>query len=158
MPRTRKREKRPTERLAPGPDEILDHFAPDWPMTALEIDAAGRRLKKALMERTLGGERAITWDIHRAEQAGGRTNHRNGTSEKRVLTDDGPMAVEIPRIGTGRLPQLIPKSPPPRGLRRQVLALYASARPRDQKFLAEIYAIDVSPDLMSRSPTPLSPR
>jgi len=34
MPRTPKREKRPTERLAPVPDEILDHFAPDRPMTA----------------------------------------------------------------------------------------------------------------------------
>ena len=40
MPRTPKREKRPTERLAPVPDEILDHFAPDRPMTAEEIDAA----------------------------------------------------------------------------------------------------------------------
>ncbi len=39
MPRTPKREKRPTERLAPVPDEILDQFAPDRPMTAAEIDA-----------------------------------------------------------------------------------------------------------------------
>ena len=56
MPRTTKREKRATERLAPVPDEILDHFAPDRPMTAEEIDAAGRRLKKALTERMLGAE------------------------------------------------------------------------------------------------------
>ncbi len=29
------------ERLAPVPDEILDHFAPDRPMTVEDIDAAG---------------------------------------------------------------------------------------------------------------------
>lgn len=56
MPRTVKREKRPAEKLGPVPDEILDHFAPDRPMTADEIDTAGRRLKKALMERMLGAE------------------------------------------------------------------------------------------------------
>ena len=35
------------------------------------------------------------------------TNHRKGTSEKRVLIDDGPMAVEIPRDREGTFePQL----------------------------------------------------
>ena len=29
------------------------------------------------------------------------TNHRNGTSEKRVLTDDGAMASRFPGTGTG---------------------------------------------------------
>ena len=38
------------------------------------------------------------------------TNHRNGTSEKRVLTDDGAIAVEVPRDRAGTFePQLIPK-------------------------------------------------
>ena len=41
MPHTTKREKRPTERLAPVPDAILDHFAPDRPMTAVEIERPG---------------------------------------------------------------------------------------------------------------------
>ncbi len=74
----------PTERLAPVPDEILDQFAPDRPMTAAEIEAAGRRLKKALMERMLGGELSY----HLGYPPGGTkpddtTNHRNGTSAKR---------------------------------------------------------------------------
>src|SRR4249920_1288653 len=111
MPRTPKREKRPAEPLASVPDEILDHFALDRPMTAGEIDAASRRLKKALMERMLGGELSY----HLGYPVGGTkpddtTNHRNGSSEKRVLTDDGPMAVEIPRDRNGTFePQLIPK-------------------------------------------------
>ena len=154
MPRTSKREKRPTERLAPVPDEILDHFAPDRPMTAAEIDAAGRRLKKALMERMLGGELSY----HLGYPPGGTkpddsTNHRNGTSEKRVLTDDGPMAVEIPRDRDGTFePQLIPKHARRlAGFDDKVLALYARGLPvrEIQKFLAEIYTIEVSPDLIS---------
>jgi transposase-like protein len=153
MPRT-KREKRPAERLAPVADEILDHFAPDRPMTAEEIDAAGRRLKKALMERMLGGELSY----HLGYPPGGTkpedtTNHRNGTSEKRVLTDDGPMAVEIPRDREGTFePQLIPKHARRlAGFDEKVLALYARGLTvRDiQKFVAEIYSIEVSPDLIT---------
>ena len=41
MPRMPKREKRPTERLAPVPEEILEHFAPDHPMTAEESTPRG---------------------------------------------------------------------------------------------------------------------
>jgi putative transposase len=154
MPRTTKREKRPTERLAPVPDEILDHFAPDRPMTALKIDAAGRRLKKALMERMLGGELSD----HLGYPPGGTnpedtTNYRNGTSETRVLTDDGPMVVEIPRDREGTFePQLIPKHARRlAGCDEKVLALYARGLTvRDiQKFVAEIYSIEVSPDLIS---------
>jgi putative transposase len=154
MPRTTKREKRPTERLAPVPNEILDHFATDRPMTAEEIDAAGRRLKKALMERMLGGELSY----HLGYAPGGTkpedtTNHRNGTSEKRVLTDDGPMAVEIPRDRNGTFePQLIPKHARRlAGFDDKVLALYGRGLTvrEIQKFVAEIYSIDVSPDLIS---------
>jgi len=153
MPRTR-RAPRPAERLARVPDEILDHFAPDRPMTAEEIDAAGRRLKKALMERMLGGELSH----HLGYPPGGTkpeatTNHRNGTSEKRVLTDDGPVAVEIPRDRDGTFePQLIPKHARRlAGFDDKVLALYARGLPvrEIQKFLAEIYSIEVSPDLIS---------
>jgi hypothetical protein len=81
------------------------------------------------------------------------TNHRNGTSEKRVLTDDGRLTVEIPRDPEGTFePQLIPKHARRlAGFDDKVLALYArglSVR-EIQKFLEEIYALDVSPDLIS---------
>ena len=37
-------------------------------------------------------------------------NHRNGTSPKTVLTDDGPLAIEVPRDRQGTFePRLIPK-------------------------------------------------
>jgi transposase-like protein len=154
MPRRLKSEKRASEKLAPVPDDVLDHFALDRPMTAGEIDTATRRLKKALMERMLGGELSY----HLGYPPGGTkpedtTNHRNGTSEKRVLTDDGPLAVEIPRDRDGTFePQLIPKHARRlAGFDDKVLALYGRGLPvrEIQKFLAEIYAIDVSPDLIS---------
>jgi putative transposase len=154
MPRTPKSEKRPAEKLAPVPDDILDHFALDRPMTAGEIDTATRRLKKALMERMLGAELSH----HLGYPPGGTkpdetTNHRNGTSEKRVLTDDGPIAVEIPRDREGTFaPQLIPKHARRlAGFDDKVLALYGRGLPvrEIQKFLAEIYGIEVSPDLIS---------
>jgi len=41
-----------------------------------------------------------------AEQA----NHRNGTTGKTVITDDGPVRIEVPRDRDGSFePQIIPK-------------------------------------------------
>ena len=114
-------------------------------MSTEDIDAAARRLKKALMERMLGGELSH----HLGYPPGGdkpddTPNHRNGTSAKRVVTDDGPMAVEIPRDREGTFePQLIPKHARRlAGFDDKVLALYARGLPvrEIQKFLAEIYA------------------
>jgi transposase-like protein len=143
MPRTKRTKPQP-ERLAPVSDEILDQFTLDRPMTAEDIDTAGRRLKKALMERMLGAELSH----HLGYPPGGArpddtTNHRNGRSEKRVLTDDGPVTVEIPRDRDGTFePQLIPKHARRlAGFDEKVLALYGRGLPvrEIQKFLAEIY-------------------
>jgi len=120
MPRT-KRERAPAETLARVPSEILDHFALDRPMTAEEIDAATRRLKKALMERMLGAELSH----HLGYPPGGTkpaalTNHRNGTTTKRVLTDDGALTVDIPRDREGSFAAADSQTRPPAGrLRRE---------------------------------------
>jgi putative transposase len=111
-------------------------------------------LKKALKERMLGGELSY----HLGYPPGGTkpedtTNHRNGSSEKRVLTEDGSLAVEIPRDRDGTFePQLIPKHARRlAGFDDKVLALYARGLTvrEIQKFVAEIYSIEVSPDLIS---------
>ncbi len=90
--------------------EVLDQIVRDGPLTAAEIDTASRRFKKALSERALGGE----LPHHLGYPPGGAkperaTNHRNGTG-KTVLTDDGPVAIEVPRDRAGTFePQLIGK-------------------------------------------------
>jgi len=81
------------------------------------------------------------------------TNHRNGTSGKTVLTDDGPLAIEVPRDREGTVePQLIGKHERRfTGFDGKVVALYARGLTvrEIQAFLKETYAVDVSPDLIS---------
>ena len=151
MPRT---PKKPTEKLPPVADAVLDQFGPAAGMSMDQIDAATRRLKAALVERMLGGELS-----HHLGYAPGGTkpdesvNYRNGTSAKTVLTDDGPVELAVPRDRAGTFaPVLVPKHArrlP--GFDDKVLALYARGLPTReiQKFLQEIYTIEVSPDLIS---------
>jgi len=151
MPRS---PKKPVETLAPVADTILDHFGPAAGMSMADIDAATRRLKRALMERMLGGELSHHLGYRPGEpppDAPG--NHRNGTSAKTVLTDDGPVAIDVPRDREGTFaPVLIPKhARRVPGFDDNVLALYARGLTvrEIQRYLHEIYAIDVSPDLIS---------
>jgi putative transposase len=154
MPRKPKSEKPPAEVLVPIPAEILDQIVRDGPLTAEEIDTASRRFKKALIERALGGE--LTHHLGYAPGAAKpelATNHRNGTSGKTVLTDDGPVAIEVPRDREGTFePKLIGKHERRfTGFDNQVIALYARGLTvrEIQAFLREAYAVDVSPDLIS---------
>ena len=148
MPRTRK--PTPTD----VPEEILDHFAgPARPASAEEVDAIMRRFKKALVERMLGGELTHHLGYPPGGTPADPTNHRNGTSDKTVLTDDGPLAVAVPRDRAGTFePQLIPKHARRfAGFDDKILALYARGLTvrEIQAFLHEMYAVDVSPDLIS---------
>jgi putative transposase len=144
----------PDAPLAPVPAEILDQFVGQGPLSPEELDAAVRRFKKAIIERALGGE--LTH--HLGYPPGGTkpedtTNHRNGTSGKRVLTDDGPLAIDVPRDREGSFePRLIAKHERRfAGFDDKILALYARGLTvrEIQAFLAEMYAVEVSPDLIS---------
>ena len=149
MPRTRK--SKPTD----VSETILDQFAgPARPMSQAEVDAITKRFKKAVVERMLGGE--LTH--HLGYPPGGEkppeaTNHRNGTSAKTVLTDDGPLTLDIPRDREGTFePQLIGKHERRfTGFDDKILALYARGMTvrEIQAFLVEMYAVDVSPDFIS---------
>jgi transposase-like protein len=153
MPRKPKSEKSGAEVLAPIPAEILDQIVRDGPLTAEEIESASRRFKKARIERALGGE--LTHHLGYAPGAAKpelATNHRNGTSGNTVLTDDGPVAIEVPRDREGTFePQLIGKHERRfTGFDDKVIALYARGLTvrEIQAFLKEAYAVDVSPDLI----------
>jgi len=149
MPRTRK--PKPTDVF----ETVLDQFAgPARPMSQGEVDVITKRFKKALVERMLGGE--LTH--HLGYPPGGEkppetANHRNGTSGKTVLTDDGPLTLDIPRDRDGTFePQLIGKHERRfAGFDDKILALYARGLTvrEIQAFLAEMYAVEVSPDFIS---------
>jgi transposase-like protein len=122
--------------------------------TAADVDALFRQMKKALMERILGGE--LTHHLGYAPgepKPAEQPNHRNGTTPKTVLTDDGAVPLAIPRDRAGTFaPQLVPT-----GVRRlprfdqNVLSLYArgmSVR-EIREHLEELYQVAVTPDLIS---------
>lgn len=140
--------------LAPVPAEVLDQFVRDGPLSPEELDEAVRRFKKAVIERALGGE--LTH--HLGYPPGGArpealTNHRNGSSAKTVLTDDGALPIDVPRDREGTFePKLIGKHERRfTGFDDKVIALYARGMTvrEIQAFLAEMYAVEVSPEFIS---------
>ena len=141
-------------RLASIPSEILDQFVRQGPLSVEELDSVVRRFKKALIERALGGELThhLGYALGAAKPAE-TTNHRNGTSGKTVLTDDGALPLEIPRDREGTFePRLIGKHERRfTGFDDKVLALYARGLTvrEIQAFLGEMYGVDLSPDLIS---------
>ena len=153
MPRKhRKRLKGPA--LEPVPSEILDHFVGQGPITPEELETTVRRFKKAVIERAMGGE--LTH--HLGYPPGGTkpddtTNHRNGTSEKTVLTDDGPLTIDVPRDRESSFePRLIAKHERRfTGFDDKIIALYARGLTvrEIQAFLADMYATEVSADFIS---------
>ena len=154
MSRTRKRERPPAEKLAPVPNEILDQFAPDRPLSAAEVEAATRRFKKALIERALGAELSHHLGYPPGSaKPDAATNHRTGSSGKTVITDDGPVDIAVPRDREGTFePQLIPTHERRfTGFDDKSIALYARGLTvrEIQAFLTEAYAVEVSPDLIS---------
>jgi transposase-like protein len=154
MPRKRKSETRDAEVLAPVPVEVLDQFVREGPLTAAEVEAATRRFKKAIIERALGAELGHHLGYQPGEaKPEESSNHRNGTSGKTVLTDEGPLAIAVPRDRQGTFePQLIPKHARRfTGFDDKIIALYARGLTvrEIQAFLAEMYATEVSPELIS---------
>ncbi len=79
------------------------------PLTPEELEATVRCFKKAIIERAMGAELSH----HLGYVPGGlkpedTTNYRHGSSGKTVLTDDGPLALDLPRDRDGRFePRLI---------------------------------------------------
>jgi transposase-like protein len=148
MPRTRK-PKSPSV-----PDTVLDYFAgPARVMTPTEVEDSIRRYKKALLERALGAELTHHLGYPPGAKPEAATNHRNGTTPKTVLTDAGPVDVAVPRDRAGTFePVLVPKHERRfTGFDAKILALYARGLTvrEIQGFLREMYAVDVSPELIS---------
>ncbi|MFG5411223.1 transposase, partial [Piscinibacter sakaiensis] len=135
------------------PKELIDQFV-KGPMSAEAVQAASMAFKKALIERALGAELShhlgYPPGATKPEDAG---NHRNGSSAKTVLTEDGPVRIEVPRDREGSFePVLIPKHERRfTGFDDKIVAMYARGMTvrEIQAFLAEQYGTEVSPEFIS---------
>jgi len=150
MPR---KPKTPLRELPTIPKELVDQFV-KGPMTAEAVQDAAMAFKKALIERALGAELGQ----HLGYPAGAQrpqdaTNQRNGSSAKTVLTDDGPLHLNVPRDRDSTFaPILIPKHERRfTGFDDKIIAMYARGMTvrEIQAFLAEQYGTEVSPEFIS---------
>ena len=132
-------------------DELLSGY--EKPEDLLGEQGLFRQLKKALLERALNAELSSHLG-HEKGQPAASDNVRNGSYTKTVLTEDGPVELDVPRDRNATFePVIVPK-----GITRidgfdaKVIAMYSRGMSvRDiQAHLREIYGADVSPDLISR--------
>lgn len=135
------------------PVELIDQIV-KGPMSADAVNAASKAFKKALIERCLGAELSHHLGyVSGAEKPEEANNHRNGTSGKTVLTEDGPLRIDVPRDREGSFePVLIPKHERRfTGFDEKIIAMYARGMTvrEIQGFLAEQYGTDVSPEFIS---------
>jgi transposase-like protein len=112
-------------------------------------------ITRAVLERALEAEMTEHLGYEKHDPAGrGSGNSRNGTSAKTVLTDVGAVTVAVPRDRNGDFePQMVPKNARRlAGFNDRILSLYARGMSvRDiRSHLAQIYGVEVSPDLISK--------
>jgi transposase-like protein len=135
------------------PKELLDQLV-KGPMTQGDLETMFRSLKKAVIERAMNAE--MTGHLGYGpgeEKPEDQSNHRNGTSGKTVITDDGPIRIEVPRDREGSYePQLIGKHERRfTGFDQKIISMYARGMTvrEIQAYLLEMYGTEVSPDFIS---------
>jgi transposase-like protein len=135
------------------PKELIDHLG-TGPMTPEAVQAASMAFKKALIERALGAELShhLGYPPGTAKPREAN-NHRNGASAKTVLTEDGPLRLDVPRDRQGSFePLLIPKHERRfTGFDDKIVAMYARGMTMReiQGFLREQYGTEVSAEFIS---------
>ena len=139
--------------MPPIPPELIDRLV-QGPMSAEAVNAASMAFKKALIERALGAEMSHHLGYPPgSDKPEALTNHRNGKSAKTVLTDDGPVRIEVPRDREGQFePRLIGKHERHfTGFDDKIIAMYARGMTvrEIQAFLREMYATEVTPEFIS---------
>ena len=84
----------------------------------------------------------------------GQSNRRNGSAAKTLITDHGPVEVELPRDREGSFePQIVPKQQRRfEGFDDKIISMYARGMSTREisKHLEEIYGVEVGRDTISR--------
>jgi putative transposase len=154
MPRKTKTAAADQAALPQIPAELLEKLIPG-PVTPGQLEDIFQQFKKAFIQQALGAEMSHHLGYAPGQvKPEGATNHRNGKSAKTVLTDTGALAIEVPRDRAGSFePQLIGKHERRfTGFDDKIIAMYARGMTvrEIQGYLAEMYTVDVSPELISK--------
>jgi putative transposase len=138
------------------PDELVDELLAGARSEEEIVGPGGllAQLTKRLVERAMDVE--LTDHLgyeHGQPPPGGAGNTRNGTTPKTLATEHGSVGIDTPRDRNGSFEPRIVRKRQRRfeGFDDKIIALYARGMStRDIKaHLAEIYGVDVSPDLIS---------
>lgn len=134
-------------------DQLMDAVGPDIELNG--PDGLLASLQKAVLERALDAELTEHLGYERGDAAGnGSGNSRNGTTPKTLHTETGSIDLEVPRDRAATFnPLIVPKGTTRLdGFNDRIISLYASGMTvRDiQGHLAEMYQVEVSPDMISR--------
>ena len=140
------------------PAEVIDSLMDRVRTEGLELVGEGgvlAELTKVILERALEEERTAHLGYERGDVEGrGSGNSRNGTTPKRVLTEVGPVELDIPRDRAGTFePRIVPKGATRLGrFNENIVALYSRGlSTRDiVKELRRMYGVEVSAELISR--------
>lgn len=140
------------------PAELIDELLAKVKTSGVQLLGEGgliAEFSKRILERALDEELTDELGYVRGDPAGrGSGNSRNGTTPKTVITEIGPVDLDVPRDRAGVFePKIVPKGVTRlKGFNENVIALYASGMStRDiRKTLKRFYGVDVSPDLISR--------
>jgi transposase-like protein len=137
-------------------EELLDELLKDYknPEDLLGKDGIFAQLKKSLMERALGAELTHHLGYEKnGDKPTGTTNQRHGYSAKTVITEDGPLEIEVPRDRDGEFEPILVKKHQRRlsGFDSRVLGLYARGMTvrEIQAWVKDHYGVEASPDLIS---------
>src|SRR3954454_811233 len=137
-------------------DELIKELLADYkgPEDLIGANGLMKRLTKKLVEGAMGAEMTHHLGYEKHGTAGeGAANARNGTSPKTLKGDFGQVQIEVPRDRDGSFePKIVAKHQRRfAGFDDKILSMYARGMSTReiQGHLAEIYAIEVSPTLIS---------
>src|SRR6202045_1177053 len=137
-------------------DQLIEQY--ERPEEAAGAGGLLEQLTKRVYERILSGEMThylgyAKGEAPKLEEGQVRQNHRNGSSKKTLVSEDGKLAIEVPRDRAGEFePQFIRKGQKRfGGFDTKIIAMYAQGMTvrEIQRFLQEQYKVEVSTDLIS---------
>jgi putative transposase len=133
-------------------DELLQGYQGPEDLTGK--DGLLKQLTKALIERAMGAELTEHLGYEKHEKGEKKTsNRRNGTSEKTLRSDMGPMTLDIPRDREGEYePKIVGKNQREfKGFSDKILSMYARGMTTREisGHLQEIYGTEVSAEYIS---------